>query len=98
MRALLLFPVVILAACASATPKDLEKMSTLDLCYEGMMDPDQKQAVENELNRRKESCEKYNAQLKKMADQEMRAGGSVGPQDPKSAGAPSSSGGGMGRY
>ena len=77
MRALLLLPVFALAACASTSPKDLEKMSTLDVCYEGMMDPDKRALVETELNRRKETCDKYDAQLKKMADQEMRAGGTA---------------------
>lgn len=82
MRAIQLFPlpllvVAMLAACAGGSPKDLEKMATLDVCYEGMMDPDKRQMVENELNRRKETCDKYDAQLKQMADQEMRAGGSA---------------------
>ncbi len=77
MRPILLVPVFVLAACAGASPKDLEKMSTLDVCYEGMMDADKRQMVENELNRRKETCDKYDAELKKMADQEMRAGGST---------------------
>ena len=103
MRAIHLFPLplfilAMLAACAGASPKDLEKMSTLDLCYEGMMDADKKQMVENELNRRKETCEKYDAQLKKMAEQEARAGGA--PQGTDS-GTPSGNasrigGGGMG--
>ena len=78
MRSFLLLPLAVLAACATSTsPKDLEKMSTLDVCYEGMMDPDRRQMVENELNRRKETCDKYDAQLKKMAEAERRAGGSA---------------------
>ena len=77
MRALLLLPVFVLAACAGTSPKDLEKMSTLDICYEAMMDPDRRAMVDTELNRRKETCDKYDAQLKKMAEQEMRAGGTA---------------------
>lgn len=77
MRLVLLVPVFVLAACAGTSPKDLEKMSTIDVCYEGMMDPDRKAAMEGELNRRHETCDKYDAQLKKMADQEMRAGGTA---------------------
>ena len=77
MRPVLLVSIFALAACASTTPKDLEKMSTLDVCYEGLMDPDKRALVDTELNRRKETCDKYDAQLKKMADQEMRAGGTA---------------------
>src|SRR3954469_5094168 len=100
MRAALLAPLVLVAACASTSPKDLEKMSAIDVCYVAMMDADQKQLAEAELRRRNINCEPYSAELKKMADQEMRAGGS-GPQGTDAAkssgygGAPS---GGMGRY
>lgn len=100
MRAFLIFSVAVLAACAAASPKDLEKMSTLDVCYEGMMDADKRQSVEAELNRRKETCDKYDAQLKKMASEEMRAGGGPAGMDAaKSAGTPTMQGGmGGGRY
>jgi hypothetical protein len=97
MRLVLLVPVFLLAACAAASPKDLEKMSTLDVCYEGMMDGDKRQLVEAELNRRKETCDKYEAQLQKMASEEMRAGGGPSGMDAaKSAGTPTSPQGGMG--
>jgi len=94
MRAIQLFPLLVLAACAGATPKDLEKMSTLDVCYEGMMDSDKRQMVEKELNRRKESCEKYDAQLKKMAEIEARAGGAPQGTDSGTSGSASRIGGG----
>lgn len=94
MRAILLFPLLLLAACATS-PKDLAKMSTLDVCYEGMMDADKRQAVEDELNRRKETCDKYDAQLKKMADAEVRAGGSA-PGAAVTGGAARQGGGGRG--
>lgn len=97
MRPILLVPAVLLAACAGTSPKDLEKMSTIDVCYEGMMEPDKKAMVDAELNRRKENCDKYADKLKQMASQEARAGGAVGPQDAKSSGAPSM-GGGMRGY
>lgn len=96
MRALYVFPLLVLVACAGTSPKDLEKMSTLDVCYEAMMDADKKPMAEAELKRRQESCDKYSEQLKQMASQEARAGGSVTSQDPKSTGAPGMSGGGMG--
>ena len=102
MRALLLFPLLAIAACAStSSPKDLEKMSTVDACYLAMMEPEKKPMVDTEMQRRGANCMDHEAELKKMADQEMRAGGS-GPQGTdaaKSSGygvAPS--GGGMGRY
>lgn len=95
MRNLLLVPVLALAACAAATPKDVEKMSTLDACYLAMMEPDKKPMVDAEMQRRKENCMDHAAELKKMADAEMRAGGS-GPQGADTGG--SSGGyGSMGR-
>ena len=100
MRALLLLPVFALAACASTSPKDLEKMSTIDVCYEGMMDPDKKEAMQAELNRRQENCDKYADKLKEMAAQEARAGGpgAQGTDAAKSSGYGSAPSGGMGRY
>lgn len=103
MRNLLLFPLVVLAACASTSPKDLEKMSTVDVCYLGVVEPDKRSAVDAEINRRKANCMDHEAEMKKMADQELRAGGSgpAGTEAAKGAGmtGPSSNmGGGMGRY
>ncbi|HTM62270.1 MAG TPA: hypothetical protein VL199_18125 [Burkholderiales bacterium] len=100
MRALLLLPVVLLAACASTSPKDLEKMSTIDVCYEGMMDPDKKAMVDAELTRRQENCDKYAEKLKEMARQEARAGGpgAQGTDAAKSSGYGGAPSGGMGRY
>jgi hypothetical protein len=102
MRALIVLPLVALAACASTSPKDLEKMSTVDVCYMGMMEPEKQAAVDAEMARRKEYCQDHTAELKKMADLEMRAGGS-GPQGtdaarsaPGMGGASSNTGGGMG--
>ena len=101
MRALLVLPLVAIAACASTSPKDVEKMSTVEACYLAVVEPDKKPMVDAEMQRRRANCADHEAELKKMADQEMRAGGS-GPQGTdaaKSSGygvAPS--GGGMGRY
>ena len=104
MRALLALPLFAIAACASTTsPKDVEKMSTVEACYLGVVEPDKKPMVDAEMQRRKANCMDHEAELKKMADQEMRAGGS-GPQGTDAAraagmGGPSSgSGTGMGRY
>jgi hypothetical protein len=80
MRSFLLLPLAVLAACATSTsPKDLEKMSTVDVCYLGIVEPDTKAMVDTEMARRKANCQDYEAELKKMADLELRAGGS-GPQ------------------
>lgn len=100
MRALLLIPVVMLAACADTSPKDLQKMSTLDVCYESYMDADKKAMVDAELTRRQENCDKYAAKLKEMASQEARAGGpgAQGTDAAKSGGYGGAPSGGMGRY
>src|SRR5262245_22305738 len=103
MRALLLSSVVVaLAACAGATPKDVEKMSTVDACFLAMMEPDKKPMVDAEMQRRKANCMDHEAELKKMAEQEIRAGGGPAGMDAaKSAGTPQGGGmggAGMGRY
>jgi hypothetical protein len=103
MRAVLALPLLALAACAATSPKDVEKMSTVDACYLAMVEPEKKAMVDAEINRRKANCMDHEAELKKMADLEMRAGGS-GPQGTDAAKAPGmggpSSGNstGMGRY
>lgn len=96
MRLIPLVPVCVLAACAGASPKDVEKMSTIDACYLAMMEPEKKPMVDAEMERRKANCMDHEAELKKMADQEMRAGGS-GPQGTEAA-RPSGGTGGMGHY
>ena len=103
MRALQAFPLVALAACAATSPKDVEKMSTVDACYLAMVEPEKKPMVDAEMQRRKANCMDHEAELKKMAEQELRAGGS-GPQGTDAARTPGvggpggSAGGGMGRY
>jgi len=102
MRALLAFPLVALAACAATSPKDVEKMSTLDACYLGMMEPEKKPMVDAEMQRRRANCADHEAELKKMAELEMRAGGggpagaSVTGTAAKSSGGPGGMGGGRG--
>ena len=103
MRALLALPLFAIAACAGTSPKDVEKMSTVDACYLAMVEPEKKATVDAEMQRRKANCMDHEAELKKMADQELRAGGS-GPQGTDAArgagmgAAPSGAGTGMGRY
>ena len=102
MRAILLFPLAVLAACAGPTAKDLEKMSTVEVCYLGIVEPEKSVMVDAEIQRRKANCQDYEAQLKKMADQELRAGGSGPSGSSEAAKAAMPSGGmggaGMGRY
>ena len=97
MRPILLVPVLALAACAAATPKDVEKMSTVEACYLAMTEPEKKPMVDAEMQKRNASCADHEAELKKMAEQEQRAGGS-GPQGTDAARSAQPSGGGMGRY
>ena len=96
MRALLVFPLLALAACAATSPKDLEKMSTVDACYLAMMEPEKKPMVDAEMQRRRANCADHEAELKKMADVEMRAGGAGPAGASVTGGAAKSSGGGMG--
>src|SRR3954469_13859989 len=96
MRALLAFPLVALAACAATSPKDVEKMSTVDACYLAMMEPEKQAMVDAEMQRRHANCADHEAELKKMADLEMRAGGG-GPAGASITGAAAkSTGGGSG--
>jgi len=97
MRALLLCLLAVLAACAGATPKDVEKMSTVDACYLAMMEPENKPMVDAEMQRRKANCMDHEAELKKMADAEMRAGGTA-PGASVTGGGQKQGGMGGGRY
>jgi hypothetical protein len=96
MRYALLCPLFVIAACAAPSAKDLEKQPPAEVCYMGMTQPENKQLVDAEIQRRKINCQDYAAELQKMQDMEMRAGGGMGTGEaaPKSA---TPSGGGMGR-
>ena len=65
------FLLLLLAGCASA---DVSKMSDLDVCYARAVDEDNKAKAEAEVARRKLDCSKYSAEIKKMHEQEQRAG------------------------
>lgn len=89
---------VLVAGCAT-TPADLKKMSTAEVCYIGMVEPEKKAMTDAEIQSRKEDCEKHTAEIDKINDQEMRAsriGGAVGDATPKAAGM-TGGGSGMGR-
>ena len=95
MRALLLFPVIVLAACAS-TPKDLEKMPIAEVCYLGMTDSAEKDAAQAEVNRRRANCQDHMAEIQKIQDLEARAGGGTPGASVTGGAARSGSAGGQG--
>ncbi|HYR32908.1 MAG TPA: hypothetical protein VEQ87_01330 [Burkholderiales bacterium] len=95
MRATAILPLLILAACASTTtPEKLKGMSTAEVCYTGMVEPEHRQLVDAELTARKADCRDHAAEIEKIQDMERRAGGAT----PGDAAAPKPAGGGMGRY
>jgi hypothetical protein len=84
----LLFCVIGLAGCATS-PVDLAKMSPAELCYTAMVDEDNKAKAEAEILRRKEDCQKHQAEIKKIHEYEQRAGqtgGGVGEGTPRPSG------------
>ena len=86
MRYAFLLLLVTLGACAAA---DMTKMSALDVCYTRAVDEDNKAKAEAEIARRRIDCSQYTAEIKKMHEQEQRAGmtgGAIGDAQPKSGG------------
>lgn len=78
MRAILLFPLVALAACATPTPKDMEKLPVAEVCYLSMVDSSDKDAAQAEVDRRRVNCNDHMAEIKKIQDIEQRTGGMGG--------------------
>jgi hypothetical protein len=96
MRTILLCPLFVAAGCAAPSAKDLEKQPPAEVCYMGMTQPENKQMVDAEIQRRKINCQDYAAEIKKIQEIEMRAGRmgeGVGEGTPKGG----TSSGGMGR-
>jgi hypothetical protein len=96
MRAILLFPLAALAACAAPSPKDMEKLPAAEVCYRAMAEPSQKEMAQAEISRRSINCQEHTAEIKKIQDMEQRLGGTgggVGEGTPKPSG-----GMGGGRY
>jgi hypothetical protein len=71
MRYVLACLVVVVGGCASA---DVGKMSAAELCYARMVDEDTRPKAEAEITRRKVDCNQHSAEVKKMHEQEQRAG------------------------
>jgi hypothetical protein len=94
MRAIPIVLLFLVSACAStASPEKLKGMSTAEVCYLGMVEPESRQMVESELQARKANCNDYAAEIAKIQDQERRAG-----MTPGDATAPKPASSGMGRY
>jgi len=86
--------VVLLAGCATkVTPESLQRMPIAEVCYLGMVEPDKQQMAADEVRRRNDDCAQHKAEIDRIRDQEMRAGGDVGgvPTTGRQSG-----GGGMG--
>jgi hypothetical protein len=78
MRAILLFPLAALAACAAPSAKDMEKMPVAEVCYLSMIDSSDKDNAQAEVNRRRVNCNDHMAEIKKIQDLEQRTGGMGG--------------------
>jgi len=89
---------LLLAACAAVTPDRLQKMPIAEVCYLGMVEPDKQQMAADEVRRRNDDCARHKAEIDKIRDEEMRAGGDVGgAQGAARQGGGASGGMGMGR-
>jgi hypothetical protein len=72
--------------CAST---DVAKMQPVELCYARMVDEDNKAKAEAEISKRRIDCNQYAAEVKKMHEEEQRAGmtgGGIGDATPKQGG------------
>ena len=66
---------VVLAGCAGVTPEKMRSMPIAEVCYLGMVEPDKQQMAADEVRRRNEDCAQHKAEIDRIRDQEMRAGG-----------------------
>ena len=92
MRCILLC-VFFVAGCAAITPESLQRTSTAEVCYIGMKQPEHRQMVDTELQRRKADCKDHMDEIRAIENYEARASGmgqGVGEGTPRPAG-------GMGR-
>ena len=90
------FCLFVLAGCASVTPQKLQGMPIAEVCYLGMVEPDKQQMVNDEVGRRNEDCSRHTAEIQRIREQEMRAGGATDVGSVQGAGR--QGGMGMGRY
>jgi len=90
---------VVLAGCAGVTPEKMRSMPIAEVCYLGMVEPDKQQMAADEVRRRNEDCAQHKAEIERIRDQEMRAGGTDvgGAAGVQGSAARPSGGMGMGR-
>jgi hypothetical protein len=90
---------VVLAGCAGVTPEKMRSMPIAEVCYLGMVEPDKQQMAADEVRRRNEDCAQHKAEIERIRDQEMRAGGTDvgGTAGVQGSAARPSGGMGMGR-
>jgi hypothetical protein len=65
---------ITLAAAAGCASTDVTRMSATELCYTRMVDEDNKPKAEMEISRRKVDCNQHADAVRKMHEQEQRAG------------------------
>ena len=95
MRAALLVLPLVAACAAPLTAKDLEGMSTADVCYLGVTNADARALAAAEVQRRNENCQQYEADIKRReAERQTGMIQNSGAQRPSGMGM---GGGGMGR-
>jgi len=91
---------VLLAGCATkVTPESLQRMPIAEVCYLGMVEPDKQQMAADEVRRRNEDCAQHKAEIERIRDLEIRAGGTDvgGAAGVQGSAARPSGGMGMGR-
>src|SRR2546427_12143332 len=96
MRIAILLSSLFIAACATSNTTDLKRMSTAEVCYFGMVEPEKQQMALDEVRRRDDDCSKHSAEIAKIRDLETRAGGNATGANPTESGGAQRSGG-MGR-
>ena len=82
-----LFVSLLALAAAGCASTDVTKMSATELCYTRMVDEDLKPKAEMEISKRKVDCSQHADAVKKMHEQEQRAGmtgGGIGEGSPSS--------------
>jgi len=98
MRLAILLSSLFIAACATSNTTDLKRMSTAEVCYYGMVEPDKQQVALDEVRRRNDDCNKHSEEITKIRDLEARAGANPAGTNPtEGMGSGAQRSGGMGR-
>ena len=98
MRIAILLSSLFIAACATSNTTDLKRMSTAEVCYFGMVEPEKQQMAMDEVRRRNDDCNQHSAEIAKIRDLEARAGANPGGANPmEGSGSGAQRSGSMGR-